>query len=55
MKNGRCWNVIANYKEDGQKRNPGTLKDGNGTVILYNDDDSIREIETYINGAKVGN
>lgn len=53
MKNGLCWNVIANYKENGQKRNPGTLKDGNGTVILYNDDGSIREIETYINGSKV--
>jgi len=53
MKNGLAWKVIANYTENGQKRNAGTLKDGNGTIILYNEDGSIRETEIYKNGVVV--
>lgn len=54
MKNGSPWTVIANYTEDGQKRDPGTLKDGNGTVILYNEKGgTIRETLVYRNGKLV--
>jgi len=49
-KNGLRWNVIANYDEKGNKRDAGTLKNGNGTVILYNEDGTVRETLTYKNG-----
>lgn len=52
MKDGLPWTVIANYTESGQKRNPGTLVNGNGTVIFYNEDGSIRETVTYKNGVE---
>jgi len=51
-KDGLHWNVIANYDEKGNKRNPGTLKNGNGTIIFYNDDGTIRETITYKNGVE---
>ena len=49
-KNGLRWNVIANYDGKGNKRNAGTLKNGNGTVILYNEDGTVSETLTYKNG-----
>lgn len=49
-KEGKSWTVVANYTEKGQKRDPGTLKNGNGTIIFYNEDGSVREIITYSNG-----
>ena len=54
MKNGRPWTVIANFTEGGNKRDAGTLKDGNGTMIFYNSDGGIRETVTYKNGIAVG-
>ena len=51
-KKGRPWTVIANYDNKGTKRDAGTLKDSNGTVIFYNDDGSVREIVTYVNGER---
>ena len=51
-KNGLRWNVIANYDAKGNKRDAGTLKNGNGTVILYNDDGTVRETVTYKNGVE---
>ncbi|KAI9452622.1 hypothetical protein F5148DRAFT_1289541 [Russula earlei] len=53
MRNGSPWTVIANYTEAGIKRDPGTLKEGNGTVKLYNDDGTLRETILYKNGAPV--
>lgn len=52
-KEGKYWDVIANYTRDGKKRDAGTLKNGNGTVIYYNEDGSIRETETLKNGVLV--
>jgi len=49
-KNGKSWNVVANYTEKGQKREAGTLKDGNGTIIFYNEDGSVREVLNYVDG-----
>ncbi len=48
--NGLPWTVIANYDEKGNRRNAGSLKDGNGTLILYNEHGTIRETLTYVNG-----
>lgn len=54
FKNGKPWIIVANYDKEGKPREKGTLKDGNGSVYLYNDDGSIRVIETYINGELKG-
>jgi antitoxin component YwqK of YwqJK toxin-antitoxin module len=51
-KKGKSWSVVANYTEKGQKRDPGTLKNGNGTIIFYNEDGSVRETTNYINGVE---
>lgn len=51
-KNGKNWSVVANYTIKGEKRDAGTLHNGNGTIIFYNEDGSVRETETYINGEK---
>ena len=49
-KEGKSWTVVANYTESGQKRDAGTLKNGNGTVIFYNEDGSVRDVLTYVDG-----
>lgn len=46
----RPWTIIANYDSTGKQRDGGSLKDGKGTMIFYNEDDSIRETITYKNG-----
>jgi len=45
--------VISSYDQNGRKRNAGTLKNGNGTWIKYDDDGKIREINKYRNGVKI--
>jgi antitoxin component YwqK of YwqJK toxin-antitoxin module len=49
-KAGKNWEIRGNYTDKGQARDAGTLHEGNGTVIFYNDDGSVREVKTYING-----
>lgn len=49
-KNGKPWSVVANYTDKGQKRDAGTLNDGNGTIIFYNEDGTVREVVNYVNG-----
>lgn len=49
-KMGKSWEAVASFTKNGEKRNPGTLKNGNGTTIYYNEDGTIREIVTYKNG-----
>jgi antitoxin component YwqK of YwqJK toxin-antitoxin module len=49
-KAGKNWEVRANYTANGQRRKAGTLHNGNGTVIFYNDDGTVREVKTYVNG-----
>jgi len=50
FKNNKPWTIVANYDSKGNKRNAGTLKDGNGTVYFYDDDTTVREIVKYVNG-----
>jgi antitoxin component YwqK of YwqJK toxin-antitoxin module len=52
-KAGKPWTVVANYTDKGQKRDAGTLKDGNGTVVFYNEDGTVRETVTYQNGEEI--
>jgi antitoxin component YwqK of YwqJK toxin-antitoxin module len=49
-KQGKSWTVVANYTEDGQKRDAGTLRNGNGTIIFYDEDGTVREVREYVNG-----
>jgi antitoxin component YwqK of YwqJK toxin-antitoxin module len=49
-KAGKNWEVRANYTGKGQRRKAGTLRNGNGTVIFYNDDGTVREMKNYSNG-----
>lgn len=46
------WTIIANYDSKGKKRDGGTLKDGNGTMIYYDDDTTVREILRFVNGVQ---
>lgn len=45
--------VISSYDKDGNKRDAGTLKNGNGTWIMYDDNGVVTEINTYKNGVKI--
>ncbi|MGN6419359.1 MAG: toxin-antitoxin system YwqK family antitoxin [Pseudobacter sp.] len=49
----KAWTIVANYDSKGNKRDAGTLKEGNGTVIFYDDDTTVREVVTYRNGEKI--
>jgi antitoxin component YwqK of YwqJK toxin-antitoxin module len=49
-KENKPWAIVANYDSKGNKRDGGTLKDGNGTLIFYEDDTTVREVITYRNG-----
>lgn len=51
-KDGKPWTVISNYNETGFKRDAGTLQNGNGTIILYNENGKIRAIKKYKNGVE---
>lgn len=52
-KDGKNWTVISNYTDKGQKRDAGTLKNGNGTVIYYDDDGTVWKVSKFINGEEV--
>lgn len=51
-KENKSWTVVANYDSKGNKRNAGTLKEGNGTMILYDDDTTVRQTLTFKNGVE---
>lgn len=50
--NGLLIDVKGNYSKNGKSRDVGTLKNGNGTVIHYTEDDKIYLIVTFKNGLK---
>ncbi len=47
---GKLHNVIGLYDSNGKLLNHGTLKDGNGSLLIYNPAGSKVEKQTYING-----
>jgi antitoxin component YwqK of YwqJK toxin-antitoxin module len=49
-KHGKSWKIVANYTDKGEKRAAGTLNDDTGTIIFYNEDGSVREVISYVNG-----
>lgn len=52
-RNGKPWTIIANYDSTGKKRNAGTLKNGNGTIMYYNADGTLREAILFKDGIEV--
>jgi hypothetical protein len=42
--------VISNYTKDGKRNNPGTIKNGTGTLNLYEPDGKLRETIEYVDG-----
>ncbi len=53
FKNGLFWTVISNFNSNGDKVEKGTLKDGNGTRYIYNDEGVLLYIETFKNGVRI--
>ena len=49
-KNGSPWTVISNYDSLGNLQEKGTLKDGTGTLNIYNEKSKLIEIRYYKNG-----
>ncbi len=49
-KNGKPWSVISNYDSLGHPLEKGSLKDGNGTLYLYDEKAVLIKIEHYKNG-----
>ncbi|WP_186279843.1 toxin-antitoxin system YwqK family antitoxin [Fluviicola chungangensis] len=51
--NGLLLNVKCNYDESGKLRDPGTLKDGNGTIYYYTRTGYVYNVQTYKNGVMI--
>jgi antitoxin component YwqK of YwqJK toxin-antitoxin module len=51
-KNGLSWSVVGNFTADGKTRNAGTLKNGNGTIILYKENGGVESVTTFKNGVE---
>jgi antitoxin component YwqK of YwqJK toxin-antitoxin module len=54
FKEGLLLAVKGNYTAAGAERNKGTIKRGNGTVIQYTPDGSIKSIQTFKAGKLIG-
>jgi len=50
FRKGKYWKAVANYTADGKKRDAGTLRNGNGTIIYYNEDGTVRDVRNIVNG-----
>ncbi|PTB98040.1 hypothetical protein C9994_00345 [Marivirga lumbricoides] len=48
--NGLLWQVISNYDRNGVKKDKGTLKNGNGTLRVYNSEGQLSRIAEFVNG-----
>lgn len=54
-KEGELNEVNAAYTRRGKKLDPGTLKDGDGSVLLYNSEGELLNTLTYKDGQKLSN
>lgn len=41
---------LQRNKDEVAKRPTGALQNGNGTIIYYKEDGTVREVKTYLNG-----
>ncbi|CAN0343794.1 unnamed protein product, partial [Chrysoparadoxa australica] len=51
---GKLMNVTPFYTIRGEKKDPGTIKNGNGTLITYMADGKVDTNQTYVNGLLQG-
>ncbi|MCK4560318.1 MAG: hypothetical protein KAV45_11075 [Calditrichia bacterium] len=49
-RNGVPWTVLSNFNEDGKPQEKGSLKDGNGTLYIYDEKGKLIEIITFDDG-----
>jgi|GEM_PF-6983463 hypothetical protein len=52
-KNGVSFTVLSNYDKDGDPVEKGTLKEGNGTLYIYDFDGSLLRIEEYRDSVRI--
>ena len=41
---------VIGYDIKGKSRDKGTMKNGNGTMILYDREDNVYAVQTFVNG-----
>ena len=51
-KNGVPWTVFSNFKPNGESQEKGTLKNGTGTLFIYDAKGKLLQVETYKNGER---
>lgn len=49
-KEGKLFEVKSNYNKNGKKNNPGTVKNGNGKLNIYDADGKLIEVVEYVDG-----
>ena len=52
-KDGLPWTVLSNFKTNGEPQKMGSLKNGNGTLYIYNSREELEQIRVFKNGKKV--
>jgi hypothetical protein len=50
IRSGKEWEIRGSYTENGVRRKGGTLRGGNGTVVIYNEDGSVKGTKTFVKG-----
>ncbi|MBI4646257.1 MAG: tetratricopeptide repeat protein [Bacteroidia bacterium] len=50
---GKLWEVVSNFKKNGEYNSPGTLKEGNGTVMVYDIEGKVLEVQVYKDGIRI--
>lgn len=53
IKRGQIWTVFVNYNSSGVEMEKGTLKNGNGTLYLYDEKGKLETIHTFKEGVLV--
>lgn len=50
---GLRWEIVSSFHKDGTPREKGTLKEGNGTWIIYDDAGKLVEVLEFQNGMRI--
>lgn len=50
IKDKKLWSIISNFDKDGNPKDKGTLKNGNGSVKRYDENGKLIAVEHYKNG-----
>jgi Uncharacterized protein conserved in bacteria len=50
INNGKPWTVLNNFDKNGNSMEKGSLKNGNGSLFIYNEEGKLEFIENYLNG-----